>query len=42
MINFENDTFYLDEKIRILISKYDPDYYVMVSEGWIPKIYEIQ
>jgi hypothetical protein len=40
--NFENDIFYLDEKIRILVSKYDPDYYVLVSEGWIPKNYEIQ
>jgi hypothetical protein len=40
--NFENDIFYLDEKIRIFISKYDPDYYVMVSEAWMPKNYEIQ
>ncbi len=39
---FENDVFHLDEKIRILISKYDPDYYVMVSEGWMPKNHEIQ
>lgn len=34
--NFENDIFYLDEKIRILIFKYDPDYYVMVAEAWKP------
>lgn len=40
--NFENDIFYLDEKIRILISKYDPDYYVMVAEAWKPKNNEIQ
>jgi hypothetical protein len=40
--NSENDIFYLDEKIRILISKYDPDYYVMVGEAWIPKNLEIQ
>jgi hypothetical protein len=39
---FENDIFYLDEKIRIFISKYDPDYYVMVSEVWMPKNNEIQ
>jgi hypothetical protein len=39
---FENDLFYLDEKIRILISKHDPDYYVMVSEAWGPKNNEIQ
>jgi hypothetical protein len=29
---FENDVFQMDEKIRILVLKYDPDYYVMVSE----------
>ena len=40
--NFENDIFYLDEKLRILISKYDPDYYVMVAEAWKPKNNEIQ
>jgi hypothetical protein len=40
--NFENDIFNLDEKIRILISNYDPDYYVMVSEAWKPKNHEIQ
>jgi hypothetical protein len=39
---FENDIFYLDEKVRIFISKYDPDYYVMVSEAWMPKNHEIQ
>jgi hypothetical protein len=37
-----NDIFSLHEKVRILISKYDPDYYVMVSEAWIPKNHEIQ
>jgi hypothetical protein len=40
--NFENDIFYLDEKIRILLSKYNPDYYVMVSEAWMPKNHDIQ
>jgi hypothetical protein len=37
-----NDIFSLHEKARILISKYDPDYYVMVSEAWMPKNREIQ
>jgi hypothetical protein len=27
----------MDEKIKISVSKYDPDYYVMVGEAWIPK-----
>jgi hypothetical protein len=40
--NFENDIFYLDEKIRILVLKYDPDYYVMVGEAWGPSNHEIQ
>ena len=40
--NLENDLFYLDEKIRILLSKYDPDYYVMVGEAWMPKNLGIQ
>jgi hypothetical protein len=40
--NLENDIFYLDEKIRILISKYNPDYYVMVYEAWRPKNNDIQ
>jgi hypothetical protein len=40
--NVENDIFYPDEKIRILISKYDPDYYVMIAEAWKPKNNEIQ
>jgi hypothetical protein len=39
---FERDVFTMDEKIRILVSKYDPDYYVMVGEAWIPKNNEIQ
>ena len=29
--NFKNDVFLLHEKIRIFISIYDPDYYLMVS-----------
>jgi hypothetical protein len=40
--NFASDIFYVDEKMRIYISKYDPDYYVMVSEAWIPKNHETQ
>jgi hypothetical protein len=40
--NFANDIFYVDEKMRIYISKYDPDYYVMVSEAWIPKNHKTQ
>jgi hypothetical protein len=40
--NFANDIFYVDEKMRIYISKYNPDYYVMVSEAWIPKNHETQ
>jgi hypothetical protein len=35
--NFENEIFYVDEKMRIYISKYDPDCYVMVSDAWVPK-----
>ena len=34
--------FYLHEKMRILISLNDPDYYVMVSEACRPKNLEIQ
>jgi hypothetical protein len=40
--NFENDVFLIHEKIRIFISKYDPDYYVMVGEAWMPKNQQIQ
>ena len=32
----------LDEKIRIFVSQYDPDYYVMVSEAWNQRDHEIQ
>jgi hypothetical protein len=32
----------MDEKIRILVSKYDPDYYVLKGEAWMPKNLEIQ
>ena len=32
----------MDEKIKISVSKYDPDYYVLVGEAWIPKNLEIQ
>jgi len=32
----------VDEKVRILVPKYDPAYYVMVSEAWMPKNLEIQ
>ena len=35
--DFENDVFLIHEKIRIFISKYDPDYYVMVGEAWTQK-----
>ena len=38
----ENDVFYMDEKIRILTSKYDLDFYAMVIMGWKPKNNEIQ
>jgi hypothetical protein len=38
----ERDVFTMDEKIRILVSTYDPDYYVMVGEAWIPKNDKIQ
>jgi hypothetical protein len=37
-----NYVFLPDEKVRILISRYDADYYVLVMEGWIPKNCEIQ
>jgi len=30
------------EKIKIFVSKYDPDYYVMVGEAWTPKNQEIE
>ena len=40
--DFENDVFLIHEKIRILISKYDPDYYLMVGEAWTPKNQQIQ
>jgi hypothetical protein len=42
IIKFENDVFVTEEKVRILISKYDADYYVLVMEGWMPKNYKIQ
>jgi hypothetical protein len=29
--------FVFEEKVRILISKYDADYYVLVGEVWTPK-----
>ena len=32
----------MDEKIKFSVSKYDPDYYVMVGEAWTPKNNEIQ
>jgi hypothetical protein len=40
--NFENDVFLIHEKIRIFISMYDPDYYLMVGEAWMPKNQQIQ
>ena len=40
--NLENDIFSVAEKIKIFVSKYDPDYYVMVGETWTPKNHEIQ
>jgi hypothetical protein len=40
--NLENDIFLMSEKIKIFVSKYDPDYYVMVGETWTPKDHEIQ
>jgi hypothetical protein len=38
----EKDIFSMGEKIRILVFKYDPDYYVVVAEGWRPRSDEIQ
>jgi hypothetical protein len=35
--NLENDIFSIAEKIKIIVSKYDPDYYVMVGEAWMHK-----
>jgi hypothetical protein len=40
--NLDNDIFLMAEKVKIFASKYDPDYYVMVSETWTPKNQEIQ
>jgi hypothetical protein len=42
IIKFENDVFLPDEKVKILVSKYDADYYVLVGEAWMPKNLEIQ
>jgi hypothetical protein len=38
----EDDVFSMREKFRILVSMYDPDYYVMVGEAWQPKSHKIQ
>jgi hypothetical protein len=38
----EDDVFPMREKFRILLSMYDPDYYVMVGEAWRPKSHKIQ
>jgi hypothetical protein len=40
--NLENNIFLMAEKVKILVSKYDPDYYVMVGETWTPKNQQIQ
>lgn len=40
--NFKKDIFSVAEKIKIFVSKYDPDYYVMVGETWTPKNHKIQ
>jgi hypothetical protein len=40
--NLENDIFSIAEKIKIFVSKYDPDYYVMVAEAWMPKNQQVQ
>jgi hypothetical protein len=37
--NLENDIFSMSEKIKIFVSKYDPDYYLMVGEAWVPLDY---
>jgi hypothetical protein len=42
IIKFEFDAFLPDEKVRILVSKYDADYYVLVGEAWMPKNLDIQ
>lgn len=42
LFKFEFDAFLPDEKVRILVSKYDADYYVLVGEAWMPKNLEIQ
>ena len=34
--------FVVDKKVRILISKYDPDYYLLIAYAWTPKNLEIQ
>jgi hypothetical protein len=34
--------FQMEEKIKISVSKYDPDCYVMISEAWMPKNLETQ
>jgi hypothetical protein len=39
---FENDVFVTDEKVRILVSKYNSDYYVLIGELWRAKNAEIE
>jgi hypothetical protein len=38
----ENDVFSMREKIKILLSKYDADYYVTVAEAWRSKNDQIE
>jgi hypothetical protein len=38
----EKDVFLVEEKVRILVSKYASDYYLIIGEGWMPKNIEVQ
>ena len=40
--NLVNDVFSMREKIRILVTMHDSDYYVVVGEAWRPKSDKIQ
>jgi hypothetical protein len=38
----EKDVFLVEEKVRILVSTYASDYYLIIGEGWMPKNIEVQ
>ena len=38
----EKDVFLVEEKVRILVSKYASDYYIIIGEGWMPGNLQVQ